>query len=165
MKAKLNNHIFLRIAVVLLIITLLSFCLNSGIFARYTSKDSSNDSAVVASFSVEPGESYTIPAIQFGNMAPGESQEYQFTLSSSSDVSVKCLVNLKATANLPLKYSVNGLDVVANDNISTEILTLAPHQGEVTVTLSILWNESDNQISYLSEIDAVRLTIIAEQVD
>lgn len=153
MRAKhAKGHISLRVALVLLVLTLLSFSVNAGLFARYTVTGASSDSARVAKFSVTLDETFTTPAIVFENMAPGESKSYSFAVESKSETAVRLIIeSASTTGNLPLKYSLSNAVIAPN---STN-----------TVELTATWSGADNNLQYLGEIDAVRITIKAEQVD
>lgn len=153
----------LRVAAVLLVLTLFSLCISSGLYARYTTSAEAKDAARVAAFSVAPGETYTSAAIPFENMAPGENRIYSFTITSQSEVAVRCMATLSTTGNLPLTFT-SGATLVLSDT-PVEIAALTPNQGEVTLNLKASWPADKNDLKYLYEIDAVRLTISAEQID
>lgn len=166
MQEKYNkNHISLRIAAILFILTMFSFCINSGLYASYSTNSDTQDSARIAVFSVKPDESYTTAAIEFSEMAPGETIDYYFTVSSDSDVSLKCFVSLSTTENLPLSFTINDNIALDSNGESVEAVTLSPHQSGVTLKLTASWPSGENNIAYLSEIDAVRLTFTSVQVD
>ncbi len=134
----------------------------AGMFARYSVSDSAGDSAQVAEFSVSVGNVYEVE-VPFFDMYPGSSKEWEFSIVSSSEVSVACDVRVTTTGNLPLTFTVDGCDVTGQ---GATVGTLAPGADQkITCKLCAVWPESENDAAYAGEVDAIKLMIVARQVD
>lgn len=154
----------MRAAGLLSVLTLLSFCINAGLYARYTTAASAADSARVAAFTIQAGETYTSAEIIFADLTPGESQSYLVTLTSGSETALTCLARISTTGNLPLTFQLNGA-AVPTDSGTAQIITLEPGESNLELTLTASWPAEETDGKYIDEIDAVRLIITAEQVD
>lgn len=162
---RLKRSIVLYVFIALMILTSLSFCINSGLYARFSTVKTVNSSARVASFTVSVGESYSVDKVLFDNISPGKNQSYTIEVVLNSEVAVRCLVRLSSTCNLPLAYSINGVNLEPNDATAKTVVEIEPNKGSVELKLIASWPLSANDLSYLGEIDAVQITITVEQID
>lgn len=146
----------LRIAGVLLCLTLLSVHLSSGMFARYSITRSGSDSARVARFAVDDTGTFTQDLYLEYN--PGLSNTYTVVIENHSEVSVKCSATVERLSNnIPVEVTVSG-DV-------TDV-TFAPNDPTgKTISLTLNWPTEKNDAAYSYEVDAFRVTVLAEQID
>lgn len=116
-----------------------------------------------ASFNVSVGTSNTY-TIVFSDMFPGDTQDWNFSVTNDSEVSVRIIMKVESTKHLPLNYSVEGTSMPIGK--ATQIYTFSPESSPTAnFTLQASWPQSQNDIKYLNEADAVTITITAEQVD
>lgn len=145
----------LCLAGVLFCLTLFSMHLTSGLYARYTTSASGSDSARVARFNIEQTGELT-QLIEL-DVYPGFAESYTLALKNNSEVAVSYTVTAEQlTMNLPLEVSLSG---------STSGTMAADAAGEVTCTLKIEWPSEDNDEARSQDIDAIRVTVRAEQID
>lgn len=110
MKEKNSKNIVLRAAAVLLSITLLSACLVSGLYARYTTGASASDNADIAKF----GVSFKTQGRLFPEgfvLTPGAASGFDFNSYSDTDedLSGVVVISLEGTAEVALQTSVKVL--------------------------------------------------------
>ncbi|MBO7158334.1 MAG: hypothetical protein J6W31_06990, partial [Clostridia bacterium] len=85
-KKTTTGPLLLRIALILLCMTLFSTSMLSGLYAKYTDKNDGDDSARVAKFDVEAaGLSGNVTVDASAGQTNGE---YQFTVTNKSEVAV-----------------------------------------------------------------------------
>ena len=146
----------LRIAGVLLCLTLLSVHLTSGMFARYSATATGSDTARVANFQVTDTGTFTKDLYLEYN--PGMSNKYDIVIENRSEVAVKCTVTVERLSNhIPMKVTLSG-DI-------TDV-TFAPNDPVTkTVGLELNWPNTENDAVYSYEVDAIRVRVCAEQID
>lgn len=146
----------LRIACVLLCLTIISVHLTSGMMARYSTTVSGSDSARVAKFDVsyilkekdETAENLYLLC------EPGMTINYEIVLKNDSEVTVDCTVTVKKLSdNTPITFS-----------LGQSTVQLAPGASQ-TFNLTITWDRDMNDASYAFELDAIRVIVDAVQVD
>lgn len=121
-----NKSMPLRAAVVLLIFTMFSTWMLSGMLAKYVAKDAASDSARVAFFDVSTDveEGVTGQILDIGDK--DSSVYYKFTLKNDSEVAVSC--DIKVVLDEKDKENTipvpAGIDMVLND----------PDGGETTIS-------------------------------
>lgn len=148
MKNKKIN--FLTIAKYILLFVILTIYPMSSLYARYVSKNSSTQSAVVAKFDVN--EYFSAEQSFPISIKPGENVSRDIIINNNSDVAVNVTIVVEnVTNNLPLIF----LD--ADEEIP-------PHTTEV-VSINVIWNENDNSYEYAEMVDVIKLLITAQQVD
>ncbi len=126
----------MRLASCLLAVTLLTTCVISGTFAKYTSSAKGDDSAVVAAWSIEVNdnqiaqvdgsetkvsfdlfdtinEADTTTAesdVASGDIAPGTGGSFALKVENFSDVNAKYTIALTEVnnSNIPIQYSLDG---------------------------------------------------------
>lgn len=108
--SKLN--IPLQLAAILLCVTLISVYLVSGIFARYTTENSSGNTAAVAEFS--PTASFVEDTWVFDSDT--YSFEYQIKLTNPSEVDVNCSLEISFPDDM-----LNNAEFTFNDETKTNI--------------------------------------------
>ena len=134
MKKTLSTNKPMRVAMAVLVATMLSACMVGGTFAKYTSSASGSDTATVAKWSFKVGgtdittESATFTFDLFdtindkgntadesdvadGKIAPGTAGSFTLKIENASEVKAKYSIELTETANtsnVPLQYSVDG---------------------------------------------------------
>lgn len=146
----------LRIAGVLLCLTLLSVHLTSGMMARYSTTVSGSDSARVAKFDLREAGTFSqdLPL----EYKPGMSESYTIVLENHSEVTVDCTVTVKQLSNnMPITVTITP---------TPGTVQLAPNDTTgKTYTLTLTWPAEYNDARYSYEVDAIRVIVDAVQVD
>ena len=169
-KAKLN--IPMCAALVLLLLTMISVHLTSGLYARYTTTATGSDSARVAKFDV-------VTALTQAKDGEGKDIEGQFTLmvTNNSEVAVKyqVAVTLHDHLDVTIEGAERGTPTVADNKktipFSNERWTLAP--GAMFQTHTLRFEVSDwSGITSEEKYDAEEtvtfqfdVAVTAEQID
>ncbi len=152
----------LRIAALLLCLTMVSIHLMSGMYARYSTAVSDSDGARVAKFCVTANHNIQQMCLDLGHLQPGSVKAYRFTVSNGSEVAVQNRITLSGTQNLPLTFRLNGTDIDIDGSFTDA--GLAPGtDGSYTLTVS--WDAEQTDAEYAGEIDALWLTVTSEQID
>lgn len=157
---KLKNRI-LRLAAVLLCLTLLSAWATGKMYARYSTGVTYQDGARVAKFNI--AESGTLTQnIEITGMKPGDTQEYTVTVTSVSEVAVYYTIAVENVyKSLPLKF-----DIEYGNAGEIDKATIAPNEtDEKTYTLRVTWPENESSPSYAGKVDVLAITLKAVQVD
>lgn len=157
-KAKIN--IPMCIACVLLCLTLFSFHLCGGLYAKYVVSDSSGDFARVAKFDISKDGAH-FSEVFLIEIVPG-SVSRKIEVNNKSEVAVAYTVTIEnATKNIPFEFSVSGSTPTKDK--SSVVCYLGPNSERV-VEIVATWSEQD-ALKYMGMVDLVKLTISAEQVD
>lgn len=166
-KNKTKMNIPIRLASVLLCMTLLSTYFVSGLYARYAVSSQSGESARVAKFSIE-GEGMLTEQIK-ESFVPGSSLAKPLSIHNNSEVAVEYTVAVtNATNNLPLNFSLKkdgasgGED--GNNNV-TFTKQLLPCDRTDNYTLTIEWSADQNDPAPMGMVDYIALTVTATQID
>lgn len=147
-KSKIN--IPMCAALVLLLLTMISIHMTSGLYARYTTTVEASDSARVAKFDVFVSDTEQLVPIL---MEPGEEVEKFFAVENKSEVAVKLIFSVSsAYSNLPLEC----LHLVST--------VIAPGETK-NVPLVIVWPETDRDDKYIGMVDLLEISVRVEQVD
>ena len=109
-KQKNSSYKPLRAAAVLLILTMFSTWMLSGMLAKYVAKDDKSDNARVASFDVSTDveEGVTGQVLDIGDK--DSSVYYEFTLNNDSEVAVSCDIKVVIDEKVPA-----GIDMILTD--------------------------------------------------
>ncbi|MBE6788555.1 MAG: hypothetical protein E7539_02715 [Ruminococcaceae bacterium] len=157
-KAKLN--IPMCIACILLCLTLFSFHLCGGLYAKYIVADSGEDFARVAKFDVSEDGAYFSKNLLV-ETTPG-SVERSIEVVNNSEVVVAYTVTIEnATKNIPYTFSVDN-STPAKDKCSV-VCYLKPNSTN-KIKMVATWSEQ-GALKYMGMADLIKLTIKAEQVD
>lgn len=158
--SKINIPMF--VACVLLCLTLFSFHLRGGLYARYTTSDSGEDAGRVAKFDVSEDGAYFSENIIIDEVAPG-SEEREIIVTNNSEVAVACVVTIKnKTQNIPYSFSIDGSTLSMHECSVT--CYLEPNSKDNKIEIVIEWDE-EGALKYMGMVDLIELTISAEQVD
>lgn len=158
-KTKIN--IPLNIACVLLCLTLFSFHLCSGLYARYTSMGSGEDSARVAKFDVSEEGEYFSEELLIEEAVPG-STERIITVENKGEVVVAYTVTIEnTTQNIPYTFSVN--DSTPQKDKCSVVCYLEPDSTN-DIKIIATWSE-EGALKYIGMKDFIKITINADQVD
>ncbi len=159
----------IKVAIVLLLNVIfttfaLPIFISNDAYGRYFTKVNSTDQARVALFKVEDTGIYN-KTIALNDVYPGcAPQTHTFTIKNSSEVAIKCSININATTNLPLEYKVNGTTIIPGTPYVTE--NFQPNETSTrTFTLTISWKDGYNDIKYAEMIDAIQIVVVSEQVN
>lgn len=164
---KTKKNIPIRLAAVLLCMTLLSTYCVSGLYARYTVSGRSGDSARVAKFSIE-GEGVLTEQIE-ESFVPGSSLEKSLSIHNNSEVAVEYTIAVtNATNNLPLLIRVTNTgtpdEVKEGNNIAFTKQQL-PGDHTDNYTLYICWPADDKDPAPMGMVDYITVTVTAAQID
>ena len=170
-----------HIGIALLCLVLFSAHLTSGLYARYTSEASSQDSARVAKFDVASKEKNDVAlSIDLDFFDPAkQSDSIEFEVSSSSEVAVEYdvvlvlpeeMIKLVSDGAIIVKIntSVTGVIDDADNTITFEGGTLLPGATpgvSYTITLEIKPNTMLANPVNISGENSATLRIHAEQID
>lgn len=162
-KAKLNIPICAALA--LLLLTVISFHLTSGLFARYRAMSSSSDSARVARFDVDA----TVQAKE------GSTDTFTVAVTNHSEVAVKYSIVVHLDAALDAEVSGDGVEKHVSDE-KTEITfthddwALAPNGAAASHTLTFSVTDwtfvtKEGIGNSATKESAFTVDIVAEQID
>lgn len=162
-KSEYKANWAVRIAGILLCLTLTSSCLLSGLYARYSTQAVGSASARVAAFRVTTAfaEPQTV-RVNLGRMTPGSSGSYTFSVTNDSEVKIQNIIKLTATNNLPLSFQLDGEAVSSGSTVTTSALS---YGQTAAYTLTVSWNEGEIDAKYANEVDALWVTVTSEQID
>lgn len=157
-KTKMN--IPMCLAAILLCLTLFSFYLCGGLYARYTTSDSGEDAGRVARFDVSEDGAYFSKNLLI-ETAPGR-VEREIVVTNNSEVAVAYTVTIKnTTKNIPYSFSVDDSEPMLNECSVT--CYLKPNSTE-RISIVAEWAE-EGALKYMGMVDLITLTISAQQVD
>lgn len=178
----------LRIAAVLLVMTLISVYGAGNAVAKYISSDYAQEQARVASFvlRVNKNETSSTPLRLDGITKPGDSASYAFTVTNAhaagqlSEVNEIYTLTVRVNGDLPLTFT---LDRPAGDDLTQTLDLLAHDMADNTAdenrsftaavqagreyTLTATWPATANDWVYASDAAAAYclLTVTGEQTD
>ncbi len=155
----------LRLAALLLGLTLLSAWATGKMYARYSTGVTYTDGARVAKFNITDAiqqDGTAIQQIDITGMQPGDTRNYTVTVTSDSEVAVYYTITAKTVYdNLPLTFTV--LD---SSNQPMERATIGANEtDQKTYTLQVSWPSDKNSPDYAGKVDALAVTLTAVQVD
>lgn len=147
----------------------------AGYYAEYRKELSGEGTGTVARIRTDRAQTLKIDA---SDLYPGSTSNYYFGIKNSknltSEVSIKYSIKINSTNNIPLKYSIKCLDktdgsCLTKDNIGiNEVIDAGVMNLKDTThsyELSISWPEEYNDVSYMSELEVIKIDIVAEQID
>lgn len=146
------HMIVLRLAAVLLVLVMLSTSMVAGRYARYVTTATASDSARVAKYDI----SVASPSPNSLTMSQDASVEYNFTVTSNSEVSVEYDLIITLPTALPSGVTVtltgNGKNIGLNPgtNECKNVGTFSPQGGTHTYTIIFAANEAIGSISPIS---------------
>lgn len=171
-KKTATGPLLLRIALILLCMTLFSTSMLSGLYAKYIAKNNGEDSARVAKFNVEAaGLSGDITVDASAGKTNGE---YKFTVTNNSEVAITYDLVITFDQALPTGVSLTLQDYglsISKDNTFTfsKVASLAPGMvgTEHTLTFQLDLNAFTEEVSGESVSKAVSFTatIRCTQID
>lgn len=160
-----SDNAIVKFTMLVLILTMLSLCLVSNTYAKYTSTFAGSDTAIVAKWDVSAGDaSTTIDLFNSskiydtngvtdytqggtddtdvtngtadGIIAPGTWGSFSYSVSNNSDVNATYTVDYTVTAaNVPLEWSVDGSTWSTN---LSNVSTTALNMG-ATANVTVYW--------------------------
>ena len=155
----------MHIAMVLLCLTMISFYLMSGLYARYTSEDADHDQARVAAYVFDAGGDVKLALNELQTGYPGANDQVEFTVTNASgstvcEVNQKLLFTLKFEGDIPLKVTLSdmtsGTDVLVVDSTNYSANIDGPFTGTATT------NDSNSILLPASVASSRTLRLIAE---
>lgn len=159
---KTKTNIPLCAAAVLLYLTVLSTCLVSGLFARYTATAQNTDQARVAKFSIT-GDGRLVQPIETA-IAPGETQPVILAIKNESEVSVEYTITVtNETKDLPLTFRIGGS--AASTGGTTFTAQQVPGNHTDQYTLNIEWPAVEDNPARIGMVDYITVTVTATQID
>ena len=171
-KKTTTGPLLLRIALILLCMTLFSTSMLSGLYAKYIAKNNGEDSARVAKFNVEAvGLSGDITVDASAGKTNGE---YKFTVTNNSEVAVSYDLVVTFDQALPAGVSLTlqdyGLSISEGNTFTfSKIASLAPGMAgtEHTLTFQLDLNAFTEKVSgeSVSKTVSFTATIRCTQID
>ncbi len=158
------SSLIMRIAATLGCLTIISAYLLSGMYARYTTSSSGNDSARVAKWDVAV-KNFAVSSIRLSENAPDGT--YTFTVDNQSEVSVRCIVRVKfPSAPIAGITLTLGTQTLNTDGTKTEfIFTDAPIKLGYAQSQSVILTVAAENFNNAIDIDGITVWVDAEQVD
>ena len=159
-KSNKKTPIVFYVGIVLACLTLISVYMTSGLYARYTTRATSSDSARVAKFRVtntltvtdSKGDEVNSFTMIEDSLIPGESTTYAFEVQNDSEVAVRFSVRGEV--------SINNLPLV----MSPVTITLAPNTSE-TAQFVVSWPANEDDPAYGDMIELIEIFVTAEQIN
>lgn len=163
-KGKYSRRKKLPVATYLVYLLIATFLFTGVSFSKYATTASGSDEARVAAFDFEfvltgSGAESKVVAV---DTYPGFDESYTIQVTDKSEVAMKYKVTAEnLTDNTPLTAAIT-LDGEAYD--SATFFTTSEH-GTRELELTLSWDGNNNAASYAGEVDAIRITVTAEQID
>ena len=146
-----------------------------GYYSQYKKNYSGKGVGEVARIRTDRSQSLKIDTT---DLYPGFTSRYYFGIKNSKDITsevgIKYSIKINSTNNIPLKYSIKCLDktdgtCLTKDNINVNEVVDAGIMNLKDTThsyeLSISWPETYNDVSYMNELEVIKIDIVAEQID
>ena len=162
-KGKYCRRKKLPVATYLVYLLIATFLFTGVSFSKYATTASGSDEARVAAFDFlfdvkGPGTQDRVLAV---DTYPGFAGEYTIKVTDASEVAVKYKVTAEnLTDNTPLTATL----MDGNTAYDGHYLT-AGEDGTRELTLTLNWDGNNNAAVYAGEVDAIRITVTAEQID
>ncbi len=164
-------------AAVLMCLTLLSGSLVSGLYARFATGTSGEDSARAAAFVFDVnGEEHMIDLS--GICKPGDEKRFEFSISNKyaegavSEVAERYTVTFQELGSLPLQYKLtdNPQILTASGNIgelNAANTFSAAIESSKTYILTVTWPSDMRDVKYASGsgVASLSMKIMAQQID
>lgn len=171
----MKKNVFMRAALLLLVLTLITSCFVGGTFAKYTSSKSTTSTATVARWSFNVNGKNIVAAEDFAlnifetildsngtdaeldvsikKIAPGTSGVFTLSVENTSEVTATYTVSLTDYdgAGVPLEFSTDGSSWTTDVASVTVSNTLAAGTNENTAP--IYWRWSFNDVADLKDDD------------
>lgn len=171
---KAKENILMFTAAVILCATLLSMHLVGGLYAKYTTRKSDNDSARVAAFNIK--QEGTIFETIKADVTPGTTKSVELIITNKSEVAAEyTLTATNMTGTLPLKFKLaskgNTPDATVDsheDDISTSSARQIPGEHTDEYTLDIDWEPSENEeddLALMGMVDYITVSVTVTQID
>lgn len=167
-RERYENRIW-QILLILLALTMFSFWMLGGLYARYVTGAEGEDSARVASFQVN--DSNTLQKTYELNPMTINSANRQFTvkITNNSETAVRYTFSVEKNGNLPLNIAVNGPNhTTLSKDETADVWRVDKAAGKYqdepyTFTLSL--DDTDENYQYAGGVESIVLTVKAEQID
>lgn len=149
----------LPVATYLVYLLIATFLFTGVSFSKYATTASGSDEARVAAFDFAfvltgSGNQSEVVAV---DTYPGMDKTYTVKVTDKSEVAMKYKVTAEnLTGNTPIAVALEHNDTAYGGNYLTE-------SGDLTLKLT--WDSKNNAASYAGEVDAIRITVTAEQID
>ncbi len=161
---KEENNMVVKIAIVVLAITMIALILLSGTFAKYISSNTAEDTARVAKWQIElNGESLKTSEIDLFStildsnytdtetdvinteklIAPGTSGRFNLQIANKSEVAAQYEIDftITNTANIPIEFSIDGGTTWTKDltDIAMSNNTILAAKTGISTNLNVQW--------------------------
>ena len=184
-KAEEKKNWALRAAAVLLCLTVVSACGVSGLFARYSTSTSGEDSAQVALFG--SSAQVTLDSGLAGRLSPGATAKYTLWVANRrpdstddagvSEVAQGYNVEIVTSGNLPLEFELKAEDgseigtFIESESKVSETFSTDKMKFEAGVyalhkyTLAVTWPSDKNSAAWAAVPDYIDVKINVAQID
>ena len=137
-------------------LAILTTYITGTLYARYVSGDSDADAAQVAGFDIQTDLTAQTENIVLENIKPGYTKTIELNVTNNSEVSVSYEFKVDSLGNLPLEYTFES-------DRTGQLLVGGASSAHHTLTVS--WPEDKNDVSFVSEIDIVSISVTCTQID
>lgn len=158
-KGKYSRRKKLPVATYLVYLLIATFLFTGVSFSKYATTASGSDEARVAAFDFEfvltgSGAESKVVAV---DTYPGFDESYTIQVTDKSEVAMKYKVTAEnLTDNTPIAVALEYNGTAYGGEYLTE-------SGDLSLKLT--WDSKNNAASYAGEVDAIRITVTAEQID
>lgn len=160
MKHPRRVNIPMCLAGILFCLTMISIHFTSGLYAKYTTKYGSEDSARVAKFEVTEDKTSFHELL----MIPLEPGTFPGTIQveNKSEVAINYVVTVKnVTKNIPLQFQVGEASATQDEHVSTNSI---PANVGKSIVMNIIWPQ-EGSLQYIGMVDVIEITVEAVQID
>ncbi len=151
-----KKHIKPYTVILLLCLAILTTYITGTLYARYVSGDSDQDAAQVAGFDIQTDLTAKTEEIVLENIKPGYTKTVELNVTNNSEVSVSYEFKVDSSGNLPLTYTFSS-------GRMGQLLVGSTSSAHHTLTIS--WPETENDVSFVSEVDIVSISVTCTQID
>lgn len=153
----------------LLSMVLISTWLLSGLYARFTTSVTGEDSARVAKFKITADTTKFVDSFSKTLTPQSEPLSYQLTVDNASETAVKITAFLESEGNIPLifTYSKDGgteKNMTKEDGDVSFSDSLTPADNCI-YEIRLKWDDTRAEYAYADGVAALRLRVTAEQID
>lgn len=177
-RSKKTRNWPLRIAALLLCLTLWSAAATGGLYARYSTTATGGDSARVALFGHD--ETITLLGDTEVQLVPGDTRSFplsvrNFTTDRTSEVGQKYSIEVVTAGNLPLTFTltkdgktvtpIEGTAATTHTYETDDMVFTAGTERTDNYTLTVSWPESRKEAGLADLPDYIQINLRVEQMD
>lgn len=157
----------LRILAVLLGLTLISFWMLSGLYAKYVTGSQGEDSARVAAFRITDANDIQETYVLNPSLSADEAKKVTVTIENASEAALRYTFSFETEGNLPLQITGSGPEGVMLTQEEQVWTTERPagSGAEESYTFTLSMSNEEQNYQYAGGVESIRLTVRTEQID